>query len=130
MQESKQLCLLINWSWCLICFLLMPVPHWLVGYGQRINAFRVHAFVGSSASGSIPLSSSLPSKGGLFLAPSSYLQAQLYIPEAGWKAEAPRHRWPAHGPPRRTPFQQSRRGYWEGTCPVAEQKQNSGSGKP
>lgn len=96
MQGNRQLCLLINWSWCLICFLLMPIPHWFIGCGQRINAFRVPAFAMSSASGSVPLVPYLPSKGGLFLSPSwplkistlhSYSRTQGI---QGWPIETPK----------------------------------------
>lgn len=72
MQESRQLCLLISWSWCLICFLLMLIPHWFISCGQRINAFRVHAFGIAPVPDSVPLVPYLPSKEGLFLSPSSH----------------------------------------------------------
>lgn len=93
MQESRQLCLLINWSWCFICFLLMLIPRWFISCGQSLNAFRVHAFVMSSASGSVPLVPYLSCKRGLFRSPSSCLQISAL--RSSGRAWAPWHRWPA-----------------------------------
>lgn len=59
----------------------MPTPHRFISRGQRINAFRVHAFVMSSATSSVPLVPYLPSKGGLFL--SVFSRVQLCVPGQG-----------------------------------------------
>lgn len=83
MQESRQLCLLINWSWCFIYSLLTPIPRCFISCGQSLNAFRVHAFVMSSASGSVPLAPYLPWNEGFFLAPPHVPMCPLCIPPAG-----------------------------------------------
>lgn len=94
MQESRQLCLLINWSWCFI-YLLRLIPHWLISCGQSLNAFRGHAFVMSSASGSVPLVLCFPSKGGRFLSPSSRLTGSaLHSCNKAWASVSAQDRSP------------------------------------
>lgn len=97
MQESRQLCLLINWSWCFIYSLLTPIPRGFISCGQSLNAFGVPAFVMSSASGSVPLVPFLPWKEGFFSAPPHVQKCPLCIPPAGPGPLG------FHGPPLETP---------------------------
>lgn len=60
MQGSRQLCVLINGSGSFIYSLLTPIPRRFISCGQSLNAFRVHASVMASTSGSDPLAPVFP----------------------------------------------------------------------
>lgn len=110
----------------------MPIPHWFVSCGQRINAFRVHAFVMSSASGSVPLVPYLPSKGVLF---RSAFSCQKDSALHSWGRAQDRGPLCLLRCPRKMSFQQPRCGCREKTGPWQSKRslygrQNPGSGIP
>lgn len=119
MQESRQLCLLINWSWCSIYSLLTPFPRGFISCGQSLNAFRVHAFVMSSAPGSVPLVPYLPWKEACF---SALLTSKSVC--FAFLRQGPWHPWPTlRDSPGDCHFNNPDGGR-ESTCPVPEKEQH------